>query len=134
MTRAFRLAASLAVFLSPLPAAADSWQPVAITSFLKEAPTWMPNCAGKDGGRLFVSTTDIGQVKDAALNEDLSCVKFSFRGKSYFVRETVVEQTGAKHSSVGACQYTTASLGMSASAHEGTTMGAGEGVRCNGQH
>ncbi|HWA91370.1 MAG TPA: hypothetical protein VG889_15145 [Rhizomicrobium sp.] len=144
MTARPHLAVCVSLLLSSAASAQD-WQPVQITSFLKEASTWMPNCSGKDGGRIFIAPGDIGGITDAALDEDLSCVKFNFRGKPYFVRETVVEQVGAaKRSSVGACQYDGArkslrgmtklgAISSSGSSHEATTMGAGETVQC-GQH
>lgn len=130
MNRKFLVSCLIAML--PVPAAADSWQPVTITSFLKQAPTWAQNCAVKDGGHILVGPNEIGDIFDAALNEDLSCVKFTFRNQTFYVRETVVEQTGAKHSSVGPCQY--ANLGSSTSSHEGSTMGASEAVKCPGQH
>ena len=131
-------AAVAAAFIAVPAWAGDAWQPIAIQAFQNEAgaSTWLPNCAGKDGGH-FDPPKDVAKITDAALDEDVSCVRFSYEGKIYFVREPAVQHSGAKGSTLKACDkeiasaQRTGSIGRPLGETEAVTMGAGEKVKCH---
>lgn len=121
-----------------LPAMAEeSWQPITIEAFLNGAgaPTWLRNCAGKDGGRIAVGTQDLGKVSNAQLDEDRSCVRFDFQNQTYFVRETAVEHSATKQSTAKACNREVAAAQSSIASPYGTTeaatMGMGGSHKCH---
>jgi hypothetical protein len=101
------LHATLSVLSLAVPVAAQEgrWAPTEITGFARNgsAATWSENCSTRLPDSIAIAGADMKKIENAALNDELSCVRFGYQGKSYFVREISITHTGSRAVSASVC-------------------------------
>jgi len=130
MRRIDGFAGIFAVLCLTAPAlAASGWEDTTIQQFTAtNGPReWAPNCASMLPGRLAITNDDLGKVSNAAVNDNLSCLRFDYQGTTYYTRTTSAETSVTKHSTSNICATLMAENG-SGTHVEAATMGEGEKV------
>ena len=124
------LNATFLILAGAAPAAAEEgrWEPTQITGFARNGSvaTWSENCSARLPGTIVISGPDMKKIENAAVNDELSCVRFRYQGENYFVREIAITHSGAKSVSTSVCDKVAAE---GATARPGMTQA---GVMGNG--
>ena len=124
------LAAALCLATGPALAASADWKPIHIKSFLSDQGPleWTADCGAKTTDH-FAPVKAMSALTDAALNETLSCVAFTYQGQRYWVREPAVDHDHPATATIKACDGEIAAA-QQTGATEGATMGVGSGHKC----
>ena len=120
------------IALAVLPAQAEvQWVETSIDHFSSEKgiPTWTDETCRMLNARIDIPKTQLADFSDVAVNNDNECVRFNWKGSTYFVRLTSVTLKNAPKATISACRSALAAQAIAPNSRSSATMGSSPDVK-----